>query len=257
MANPVITSTTTRWADATHISAAMSFNVGTGTIIVYEGATQKASVTTTSGATKSITFTGISKSKTYRINYRVVSGSYTASKWDELIGATPVISTHPNGGVTLGAKAASGEFRVKYPSFFDAKAKFNAGLMAYGIEGTIVGDGSDTPPNAPAGILFPIPYITNYTLNLPADSSTSGLRTFLTAWIKYLTANFPSSNAYALWLGMCSPGMRCIVLWYPYNTSDVVSGMPRYSMGFLVPFGSDSVVYKFGSNAGTFFMAQI
>lgn len=253
MANPIITSTTTRWADSSHISAQMIFANGTGTITVYEGSAVKWSQSTTSGATKSITFTGIEQDKTYRINYIVVSGSLSAAKWDELIGKTPNISTHPDGGVGFGVKAAAKEFRTRYDAFFDGYAKFNGSILASeGIYGPI--DGRRYDPDNPYStreMLTVLPTLTYEDVGVSAGAADSEISNFMKAWSMYQAALFPNLRGFVT--ALCQPDCEMMVLWWTGGNHDLYGGLPRYSVGWALPSFNDARMFKFGTYNGTWF----
>ena len=255
MANPAITSTTTRWADSTHISASMAFASGTGTITVYEGSTQQWTGSTTNNAVKSITFTGIDQSKTYKVNYVVVLSGYSASKWDTLIGETPVISTHPNGGVGLGIKASAGEFRTEYNAFFDGYAKFNDYILAMdGLWGPI--DSSRYNPSDPLStreLLSILPTLTYSNLGLSAGASDAEVSAFMKAWSKYIAALYPNLRGFST--ALCQPDCELMVVWWTggNDSGSLVNGIPKYSVGWAMPSYNDSRMFKFGTYNGTWF----
>lgn len=253
MANPVITSTTTRWADDTHISAMMTFANGSGRVIVFVGSLQKWSGTVTSGTAVSITFSGISRSVTYRIEYLVTSGTLSATKWDELIGATPVISTHPNGGVGFGVKASEGELRSRYDAFFDGYAKFNSNILtADGIWGSIDSSRYDpTQPLSTREVLNILPTVDYTILGVSAGANDTEISNFMKEWSKYMAALFP--NARGLMTALCQPDCELIVLWWTGGNYDLVSGLPRYSVGWALPSFNDARMFKFGTYNSTWF----
>lgn len=259
MATPKILNTSVRWIDSTHLGVTMSWTGGSsGKVDLLLGSTTVLSEQAmTSGTEKSLTYSGIDRNATYTVRFYVTSGSMIAEKYVAIIGDEPVFSLHPSGGAAFGQKAIAHEFHVNYPSTL-GDLKVNGEMTTYsGIQGPLVGDGSIIRPNAPRGIITPVPYITYETLNLSAGSTEAQVKTFITAWMEYMASNFTDSNPCAAWIGMCVPGIRCIVQWYPYDTNDLVSGLPRYSVGLLVPFGANNTIYKFGTDNGTVFFNSI
>ena len=253
MANPIIISTTTRWADDTHISVNMTFANGSGTVIIFQGSNQKWSDSITSGATKTATFTGIDKDNTYRIEYLVTSSSLSATKWDELIGATPVISTHPNGGVGLGVKASEGEFRTRYDAFFDGYAKFNAELLTMnGIYGPIDGRRYDpTDPLSTRSLLTVLPFLTYEDVGVSAGAADSEVSNFLKAWSLYIAGTYPNLEGFVT--AIAQPDCNLLILYETGGNYDLVGGIPRYSVGWALPSFNDARMFKFGTYNGTWF----
>ena len=101
------------------------------------------------------------------------------------------------------------------------------------------------------GCIMPVPFLTFTDVGVPEGSTEAAVRTFITAWMKWICAQFPGRGPSTTFVGSCRPGIRCLVNWVCYDTDDLSAQLPEYSVGLLIPFGANSVVYKFGTDSGT------
>lgn len=139
-----------------------------------------------------------------------------------------------------------------YWSATDACAKLAADTTE--IDGHVdIPDGVHGPTinSIQPGCVVPVPFLTYSDVNVSEGSTEAAIRTFITAWMKWICAQFPARGPSTTFVGSCRPGVRCLVNWVCYDTDDTVSGLPDYSVGLLVPFGNNSTVYKFGTDSGT------
>lgn len=258
MPNPIINSTESKWTSETTGNASVKASWSNGT-------TGQVQITTIGGSVvkdwtnltnnTALTITGLTRTASYNIHYKVTSGNLTAEKYERLVGSRPPLSIHPNGGVGVGVEATEGMFSVFYPGDFYNDVKFQATPYAFdGYYGPAV---SDSLLDRRTG-LVPCPLVTASDLSLSESSTDSGLKTFMQAWLKKMVTYFTAINPHSIWIGLIQPGdanHRGIVICnFRSGSSDLVNDLPKYSVGTVIPLGSTfNFNYRFGTENGTFF----
>lgn len=73
---------------------------------------------------------------------------------------------------------------------------------------------------------------------MPVGTGHNNYEEYMKGMVKYLKDKFPQGG---LFLGTVEPGVRGFYMAFIYPNSDMVDGMPRYSIGQLIPFSTTSI----------------